>query len=551
MKGEKPGEKRKSAAPVLREMLDLGAPGFFSAIAFLSGAALIGAAAAPDLFQNRAVARLIAPLPVVELSHFLASVIGMLLLFVAAGLRQRLESAWLVAVILLGAGAVFSLLSGGHAWRGVGLAAVMTLLSLSRHAFYRQPAIIDMRLSPLWIASILFVLAAAAWLGFASFENVRYRDDLWWTFAVDADASRFLRSLVTTGVLFLLLSAWLLLRLRKAAPARLREPGLDARIAAAIAEGDYVSPGANLAFLPDKSFVFSESGKSFIMYGVQGRNWIAMGPPVGLASEAKELAWKFKSLADAYGANTVFYSFAEDFLPVALDLGLSVQKVGESAVIDLPAFTLEGGANARLRQSQRALEKLGCAFSVMSADDVRLRLDEMRAASDAWLRIHHGAEKRFSLGAFEESYIIRFPAAAVVKDGRVCAFANLWIAGKAISVDLMRYGEDAPPGVMDGLFVNLMLWAKAEGFATLDLGMAPLAGLEARRIAPAMTRLGALIYEHAEELYGFSGLRRYKEKFHPRWRPVYLAAPSKLGAAFALGGVALLTSGGLKGVFRP
>ncbi len=544
--------KFPSMGPLLREVIDIGAPGFFSIVAFLSGAVLIGAAAAPDVFQNRALMRIIAPLPVVELSHFLASIIGTMLLFVAAGLRQRLDSAWMIAVILLGAGAVFSLLSGGHAWRAISLAVVMALLAVSRHAFYRQSALTELRVRPWWLAAMLVVIAGIAWLGFNTFNNIQYRDDLWWTFASDADASRFLRSLVTVGTVFLLLCAWLILRLRWAAPSVAREPGVDLQLARIITEGDFVSPDANLAFLPDKRFLFSESGDSFIMYGVQGRSWIAMGPPVGKKFEARELAWKYKSEADAFGAHTVFYSFDEAFLPIALDLGLGVQKVGESAVINLVDYSLEGSANAKLRQAQRGLEKHGCEFAVIGPEEVAQRLSEMRAASDAWLNIHHGAEKRFTLGCFDEAYVARFPAAVALKDGRICAFANLWTSksAKALSIDLMRYGEDAPPGVMDGLFINLALWGKEQGYESLDLGMAPLAGLEARRIAPAMTRLGALIYEHAEDLYGFSGLRRYKEKFHPGWKPLYIAAPSKLGAAFALGGVALLTSGGLKGVFK-
>ncbi|MEZ5984014.1 MAG: hypothetical protein R3C54_17080 [Parvularculaceae bacterium] len=135
-------ERKRADAELLLSFLDDIAPTVFAAIVFLSGAAMLGASAAPDFFQNRSLLRIIAPLPVIEASHFLSSVIGTLMLFVAAGLRQRLSSAWLLGVILLGAGAVFSLLSGGHYARVVASTVVMVSLA-SRAAFYRQPGLRD------------------------------------------------------------------------------------------------------------------------------------------------------------------------------------------------------------------------------------------------------------------------------------------------------------------------------------------------------------------------------------------------------------------------
>jgi len=63
--------------------------------------------------------------------------------------------------------------------------------------------------------------------------------------------------------------------------------------------------------------------------------------------------------------------------------------------------------------------------------------------------------------------------------------------------------------------------------------------------------LGALIFAHADAFYGFEGLKQFKSKFKPDWRPVYLAAPSGTGAAKALLAVALLTSGGWRAMLSP
>ena len=120
-----------------------------------------------------------------------------------------------------------------------------------------------------------------------------------------------------------------------------------------------------------------------------------------------------------------------------------------------------------------------------------------------------------------------FPAASSRRQGRIVAFANLWESAPAgeLSIDLMRFSADAPKGVMDYLFVELMLWGKSQGYTWFSLGMAPLAGLERHRLAPPWHKLGRLVYRYGENFYNFEGLRQYKDKFHPKWEPRYLAAP--------------------------
>ena len=133
--------------------------------------------------------------------------------------------------------------------------------------------------------------------------------------------------------------------------------------------------------------------------------------------------------------------------------------------------------------------------------------------------------------------------------GGIVAFANLWpgAPGSELSVDLMRHVEGAH-GVMDYLFLELMMWGRRQGYAWFDLGMAPFAGLEARALAPLWSRLGALLYRHGEHFYNFQGLRQYKQKFDPIWEPRYLASPGGLALPRLLTDLAALVSRGLRGV---
>jgi phosphatidylglycerol lysyltransferase len=131
------------------------------------------------------------------------------------------------------------------------------------------------------------------------------------------------------------------------------------------------------------------------------------------------------------------------------------------------------------------------------------------------------------------------------------AFASLWAAanGEEIAVDLMRFGPDAPRGAMDYLFVELLLWARTQGYQWLNLGMAPLAGLEKHPLAPAWHRVGNFVFRHGEHFFNFDGLRRYKSKFDPVWVSKYLASPGGLVLPRVLLDVSVLISGGVKELF--
>jgi phosphatidylglycerol lysyltransferase len=408
------------------------------------------------------------------------------------------------------------------------------------------------------LALLVTAVIAAVWLGFFAYRDVAYTDELWWTFLTDRQASGFLRAVAVLCVLTLGIAAVSLLSAPGSGRRRLGNPEDRAAALKVLAEADRATPEAWLAALGDKTLLFSPSGKSFLSYRVRGRRWIAMGEPAGLKSERLALLWAFAELADSYGGAAVFYSVGEAVLADLATMGLAVRKVGETAVVDVAAFTLEGRSRQNLRTAVNRAEREGASFEVLPPGSASGLESQLKAVSDAWLADHNGVEKAFSLGRFDVDYLDLTPLAVVRQrgegeagPGRIVAFANLLPgAGEAreVAIDLMRHTPDAPPGVMDYLFIRSIQWAAAEGYAHFDLGMAPLAGLEDRRGAPVFGRVGALVFEEGGALYGFQGLRAYKSKFAPDWRPRFIAAPASTPLALALLDVALLTSGGWAGV---
>ena len=523
-------------------------PQIAGALTFLAGALLLFSGSTPAVDERLAFLDRFLPLAVLEASHLAGSVVGLALLVLARALFRRVAAAYHISVWLLTAGIFASLLKGLDFEEASLLMLVLAVLMLGRRAFYRPTAILAERFTPVWVASIVGVVGMAVWIGIVSYRHVGYSHELWWTFALDGNAPRMLRASLAVIVLGGAYLLWNMLRPARPEPAVAGAQEL-ARARPLIAGSELTL--ANAALTGDKRLLFSDAGDAFLMYQIARHNWIALGDPVGARSGAEELVWRLREMADYHGAQTVFYQVCADRLALYVDLGLAALKIGEEARVALTDFSLEGAARADLRQSHRRAQRDGATFEIVPPSGVEALLPALQRISDAWLAAKSTGEKRFSVGAFAPQYLRQFPLAVVRADGVPAAFANLWSTDTRaeLSVDLMRFGPDAPRGSMDYLFIELMLWARREGYRWFNLGMAPLAGLEAHPLAPAWHRVGNFIFRHGEHFYNFEGLRRYKSKFSPVWEPRYLAARGGIALPRVLVDVSVLIAGGMKELF--
>ena len=519
-----------------------------SAVAvFIAGAVLLLSASTPGIGHRLDVLHRFVPLSILELSHLLGSAVGVGLLLLAHGLYRRLDAAWYLTMWLLCAGVILSLLKGFDYEEAIVLGAVAIMLVSARGRFRRRASLIEQRFSASWVAAVILVLGAAAWLVLFAYRHVPYSKELWWEFAFHSPAPRSLRALLVAAVTAAAYALYRLLRPSK--PMVLAPSADDLERAAALIENAHDAT-ANLAVLGDKNLLFNADRTAFIMYQASGSSWVSMGDPVGPSALYESLVWTFVEKCDDLAVEPVFYQITPDNLPLYIDLGLTLSKLGEEARVPLDTFSLEGAARADLRHPHRRAKKDGAEFEIVPRVEVPAILPQLRAVSDAWLAEKHAAEKRFSLGYFDERYLSHFDIAVVRRAGVIVAFANIWRAGadSVLSADLMRYSDAAPKGVIDFMLVECMLWGKAQHYQWFSLGMAPLSGLEEHALAPAWHKLGRMVQRYGETFYPFEGLRKYKEKFLPVWRPRYLAAPGGLGLAGALLDVTSLISGGVSKV---
>jgi phosphatidylglycerol lysyltransferase len=147
--------------------------------------------------------------------------------------------------------------------------------------------------------------------------------------------------------------------------------------------------------------------------------------------------------------------------------------------------------------------------------------------------------------AFHEHYLGRLSVGVVRSGGRILAFASLvGSAGKAeLSVELVRHVGNAPTGILDFVIAEAIVWAKGQGYRTVNLGLAPLSGLDRRNTVSRWNRFGGVdLYRHGEHYSDFNELRRAKARFAPRWSPRFISSRPGLSLARALPDVAKLAA---------
>ncbi|HES76968.1 MAG TPA: bifunctional lysylphosphatidylglycerol flippase/synthetase MprF [bacterium] len=514
---------------------------------FIAGLVVLASAALPGVPERLVLLDETLPWILVEVSHVLAALVGLSLLFLARGLQRRLNGAYALSMLLLGLGIVFNLAKGVDFEEAGVLASVALVLFLSRKEFYRRTRLLDSPFSGGWFAAVFAALIGMMALTFFAFKGVEYSPMLWWQFGLDQEAARSLRATLGVGVGVALLGLMVLLRPPLRVP-HTPNAAVLAHAQAIVSAQDYAS--ANLVLLGDKSIMLNNEGDAFIMFARQGSSFIALGDAVGSPNALEELNWQFRELVSREGGRIAFYQVRAQNLPMYLDMGLTPLKIGEEAVVSLLDFELKGKRHEANRYILNRGERVGLAFEYVPAARWDEVFAEVKAVSDAWLAQRSAREKRFSLGWFAEDYVRHFDVAVLRFEGRIVAFVTVLRTATHVELttDIMRQLADAPRDAMRFLLLKLMLHVKAEGVQRFSLAMAPPSGQEGHRYVPVWQRFGAAIYQYGGAYYNFSGVRQFKEQFYPQWEPRYLVTQGGLDPAIILADVAMLVGGGVRGV---
>lgn len=516
-------------------------PRILAVFTFMGGLVLLVSMASPAVAQQNSWPAVLLPDVIFEVSHFFVSLIGVSVLVLAQAVSRRVKrSYYIVAGLLLAGIAVLMLLAVD--WRAYALLLLLLLIVVPSRSFFDRPvALFDTRFSPGWIVAIALAYASTFWLGAFVFREIPYSGDLWRLVGPQHDISRFLRSITGGG---LALAGFVVWRLVLPFP-HIAELPNDADLADARRIIDAQAETTPfLVYLRDKALLFNTDRTAFIMYGVRGRTWAALGDPVGPTRKRAALVRAFIERAYDYGGLPMFFETHPSHLDQYVDLGMTFVKLGEEGRVSLEDPVLVAQHAAELRTLAVAIGDEQLRFRVVGTEAIARILPQLKRVSDEWLDRVSVKEKGFSLGFFDREYLRFLPIAVLERGDRIIAFANLLCSptGEELSIDLMRFDATAPRGAMDFLFYHMLVWGHGQGYHWFNLGMAPT--------SPLWMRVGRFVYRHGDAFDSLESLRAYKEKFHPVWEPRFLAFPSGTALPVMLADVAALAAGGYVKIFR-
>jgi lysyl-tRNA synthetase class 2 len=311
-------------------------------------------------------------------------------------------------------------------------------------------------------------------------------------------------------------------------------------------DGDTLDP---FALRMDKRYVFSPDRKAVVAYRYFGGVGLASGDPVGEPSSFEAAVEEFLRLCDEHGWRPAVLGVKADRLSIYEQHGLKPFYIGDEALIDVDAFTLEGRPMRRVRQFISQSRRLGLQVEILPQPDID---PDLRRALVGIAERWRGKqpERGFSMALdqlIEAHKVDAMVAVCRVPDGTPVAFQRYvrCRAGQALSLDAMRRDPDAPPGVNERMIVDMVDWAKANDVRVISLNFAAFREIiedDASLTVPQSAQ--AWFLRRMDRFFQIKSLHQFNSKFRPRWVPRHIAyrQTSDLGPVFfaALSAEALL-----------
>jgi phosphatidylglycerol lysyltransferase len=512
---------------------------------FSLGAVNIISTLTPGLAERMSALRDFIPLSAIHASSVLTAVTGVVMLGTAFYLMRGLKSAWWLAAGLSAVSLVTHLVKGLD-YEEASLALITLGALIYQRSDYRIRTDFAL-MKRAWVPALIMV--AAVWLlsgaGFYLLDHRHFGAEFTWeessTYALQtflmirpeslhpmtAFGAQFLDILYATGACTIVLAVYtafrpLLPKFENEASARERAMELVRRY------GD--SPMDYFKTYRDKKFFFNTAGNAFVAYKSTPSYALALENPV-CPDEATQRASviEFDLFCRGNGLRSMYYRIPETSAEMYRSLHKKLLPLGQEAVVDLSSFNLDGKERKSLRNAVNKMEREDYRFVVHEAPHDDRLLQQLRAVSDAWLRMLQRTELNFSQGTFDEQELKNQCVLTLENaEGKVFTFINL-IPGRTpeeANFDLMRRTEDAPPGTMDFMFVKMFFYLQSKGYKTCNLGMVPMSGLDRSGSLPE--NVLKIAYERLPRFSVYKSLRQFKDKFDPVWETTYVAFDSQL-----------------------
>ena len=492
----------------------------------------------------RAVERVF-PLDLREGSRTLTVLLGIALIFLARGLWRSKRHAWYITVVLLAASVPLHIIRGfqiSEASLALTLIAMLFIFRTDFQARSDPPSALRgyLMLLATCAAVVLYALSGLIVLGNqlaprASFVALVSDLVAWATTSspifhpVTERAAWFLNSIPWIAACTLAYGMWMVLRPVVGPRLQANE---DRRLVRGIVAAYGDNPMATYLTDGDKSFFFSDDGRSVIGYRVAGNVAVICGDPVAPREALPGFLAEFLDYARVQDWQVVLYEVLPQNMALYRQLGFQALKIGEDAVVNARTFTLVGKRIANVRHAVTHAERAGIRphfFFGQVTDEAINR--QLAAISSAWVACKRIPEMGFSLGRYQE----HMPRRNLHRRGRGRIRHGAWLPHLAPprgprpldALDLMRRVCDAPGGVMELLIARSVERFRDDGAGEVSLSLSPLANTQASgRVSLLQNPMERVFQSFSSNLYKYKSLFEFKAKFAPEFQNRYIAYQS-------------------------
>jgi lysyl-tRNA synthetase class 2 len=275
----------------------------------------------------------------------------------------------------------------------------------------------------------------------------------------------------------------------------------------------------------DKHYLFSSDRRAFVGYRIEAGVMLLSGDPVGPEDALSDLVREVIAFAEVRGLKVGGVGASEAMAERWERAGLRTIYLGDEALVDVGAFSLEGRPIRKVRQSVTRLQKAGYSSTLHRVGDLsREQLAEVEAIVE---RGRDGAPERgFSMamdhlrGAHQADTML---VCARDEEGRLRGVLHFvpCYCRPAMSLSFMRRDRDTPNGLTEFLVVRAIELLRERGVEELSLNFAPFARWLHSPSKLHEHVLGRLIARF-NRFFQIESLYRFNAKFFPRWEPRYL-----------------------------
>ncbi len=509
-----------------------------ASIILILGVVNIISAITPAIPSRLRLVKNLLPEDLITTSNSLVLVFGLILVIISIFLLQGSKRAWYTALAIT----VFSLI--GHLIKAADYEeAILAFIAASsllytKNSYNLKPHSKLAYLNYTIILYALLALLAYGVLGFYFIDRKHFGIDfhiiqafsavLKLLFLIDDKAIipltpfglKFEQSIYISGAAIILFIIFNFLRPYFTKPYNSEE---EFEIAKKLVNNNGTSALDYFKTYPDKFLFFNDTKTAFISFKVTRHFAVVLEDPVAASDNEKlEMIYLFEEFCHQNGFISTYYRIPQKSLELYTAIGRKSIPIGEEAILNLDEFKLEGGKMKTTRSAISRLTAEGYELKIYKAPIKEGLLQKLEIVSDTWIKELGEKEVAFTQGIFDKS-ILKTQTILTIEDQeeKVYAFLNIipdYAEGEA-TYDLIRKINDGPNGVLDMLLAKTFLYLKEEGFKSVNMGLAPMSGMENVNFTQKTIKYA---YENLKAFGQFKGLRKYKEKFHPNWEKKYL-----------------------------